>query len=154
MHALKEAQNCAGCHNKGRSQRPFLERRCTLDCQGCHIDPNGGGARNQWGYYYSQDQMNAINLLKPIDPLKDTSRADVHLDSRYIQQKVGGKTRAFPMSNEITFRVRPFVKYLHFTYTNILMGREGDSLYRIVNEGDRRFRERYGVMVDNLPLNT
>lgn len=154
MHALKEADNCGGCHNPGRSQRPFFERRCTLDCQGCHVDPNGGGARNQWGYYYSHDQMNAINFFKPQDPLKDTSRADIHLDSRYIQQNVGGETKSFPMSNEVTLRVRPFINYLHLTYTNLLYGRSGDDLFRVVTEGDRRFRERYGIMVDALPLNT
>lgn len=43
------AQNCAACHAPGRVNLPPPERRCTLSCQGCHISPNGGGLRNQYG---------------------------------------------------------------------------------------------------------
>src|SRR5687768_2640390 len=80
--ALKESNNCGGCHKPGRSQRPFLERRCTLNCQGCHIDPSGGGGRNQWGAYYTQADSGvaALNFFEPADPLTDTSRADIHFD--------------------------------------------------------------------------
>ncbi len=153
--ALKEAENCAGCHNPGRSQRPVLERRCTLDCQGCHVDPAGAGPRNQWGYYYSQDQLAAVKLFKPQDPLKDTSRIDLHYDGRLISRNIsGGDSRLFPMSNEFSVRVRPFVNYLHLTYQNMLLGRIDDDVFRINSEGDRRFREKYSVMIDALPLNT
>lgn len=48
------AQNCAGCHAPGRANRVPKERRCTLSCQGCHTNPNGGGMRNQYGVWNSQ----------------------------------------------------------------------------------------------------
>jgi len=154
LHALREADNCAGCHTPDRTQKPPALRRCTLDCAGCHIDPAGAGPRNQWGRYYTHDQLTAIKFRKPADPLKDTSRIDFHYDGRLIQQRVSGKTRSFPMSSEFSIRVRPLLHHLHLIYQNILLGRIDDQMFRIQHEGDRRFRQRYAVMIDALPYNT
>ena len=150
--ALREANNCGACHKPGRAQKPVLFRRCTLDCQGCHIDPAGGGPRSQWGYYYTHSTASSLKFFDPIDPLQDTSRIDLHYDGRVIQRKTSSSTRTFPMNSEFSVRVRPLVEYLHFTYQNSLLGRLDDELFRIVKEGDRRFREKYSVMVDQLPL--
>jgi len=151
--ALREAENCGGCHNPGRSQKPFLDRRCSLDCQGCHIDPGGGGARNQWGAYYALDQSSMLHELKPIDPLKDESLFDIHYDGRFMQwQQSSGSSQSFPMGQEFTLRVRPMVRYLHLSYIALFLGRIEDDTFRVVNEGDRRYREKFSVMVDNLPL--
>lgn len=154
--ALKESNNCAACHKPGRSQRPVLFRRCTLDCQGCHIDPSGAGPRNQWGTYYSHTSagINALTFIEPEDPLKDDSRWDAHFDFRVITRKFAGTTRTFPMSLESALRIRPFVEYLHLTYQPLLLGKPEDNLFRVVREGDRGFRERFSVMIDQIPLNT
>ena len=47
--AIRYAQNCAGCHAPGRINLPPIDRRCTLSCQGCHVNPNGGGLRSYYG---------------------------------------------------------------------------------------------------------
>lgn len=151
--ALQEADNCQGCHKSGRTQRAFLERRCTLDCQGCHIDPAGAGPRNAWGYYYSQAELNTVKFFDPIDPLQDKSRFDLHYDGRMITRFFEEETRQFPMANELSARVRPFVNYLHLTYQALLFGRVGDQSIRATRGDDRRFREKYSVMIDQLPLN-
>ena len=153
--ALREVQNCDGCHNGGRSQQPVLWRRCTLDCQGCHTDPAGAGPRSEWGYYYANDQMAMVNFFKPEDPLKNQGFFSVHYDGRLtVLKQDGGNQQTFPMSSELTMRVKPLTRWLHFSYSALLLGRPEDMSFRIVNEGDRRFRERWSVMVDALPMNT
>lgn len=153
LFALKVSNECGACHTPGRTQRPVLERRCTLDCQGCHIDPSGAGPRNQWGAYFLNDQLATVNFIKPQDPLDDTSRFDVHVDSRYIQRQVGNKQKTFPMATEFSLRIRPLIYWLHLSYQGVLLGRAGDGSLRNPEKVAYRYQEKYSLMIDQLPLN-
>jgi hypothetical protein len=71
-----------------------------------------------------------------------------------IQRQTADEVRTFPMSSEISLRVRPFVEYLHLTYQAVFFGDVGDQVFRARKNDDRSFREKYSLMVDALPLNT
>ena len=60
------AQNCAACHAPSRRNLPVSKRRCTLSCQGCHVNPSGGGMRNSYGVWNQRRWLRSFksDLLK------------------------------------------------------------------------------------------
>ena len=56
------ARNCAGCHAPQRFNRPPKDRRCALSCQGCHVNPNGGGLRNFYGKWNEERWLRSFKV--------------------------------------------------------------------------------------------
>ena len=150
LYAINSSNLCGGCHNPGRSEVEVWKRRCTLDCQGCHVDPNGAGARNQWGYYFEHDSLAILNAIKPPDPLSDDSRFDVHYDGRFIERRSSREKRDFPMNSEFTLRVRPFKKWLNVIYQANFLGRIGHAK---LSSKKTHVLEKMSMIVDHLPFN-
>lgn len=50
---------CDTCHIEPINWKnpEIRDRRCTLDCQGCHVSPTGGGLRTPSGRYYGEQTM-------------------------------------------------------------------------------------------------
>ena len=78
--AIRFAQNCAGCHAPGRINLPPMDRRCTLSCQGCHVNPNGGGLRNFYGKWNENRWLRSfvVEALHPASSFAPVSKQHYH----------------------------------------------------------------------------
>lgn len=59
-YAVQAANACNTCHVEPvgwANPERVLDRRCTLDCQGCHISPTGGGMRTPMGQFYARETL-------------------------------------------------------------------------------------------------
>lgn len=79
--STRYAQNCAGCHAPGRKNLPPKERRCTLSCQGCHVNPNGGGLRSAYGKFNEEKWLRSFKL----DDKRHDSPA-IYKDQKYAKK--------------------------------------------------------------------
>ena len=54
MYGARAGRTCDNCHvTPNKWVNPDLAmRKCTLSCQGCHVDPTGGGMRTASGRFY------------------------------------------------------------------------------------------------------
>ncbi|MEZ5065864.1 MAG: hypothetical protein R3B81_14110 [bacterium] len=62
LYAARSSRTCDNCHlTPNEWVDPVLaERKCTLSCQACHVDPAGGGMRNASGVFFGRATVPAI----------------------------------------------------------------------------------------------
>ena len=62
LYAARAGRTCDNCHLTPNTwKNPELaDRRCSLACQACHVDPAGGGMRNASGRFYGRATLPAI----------------------------------------------------------------------------------------------
>jgi hypothetical protein len=62
MYTARAGRTCDNCHVTSNDwiDPKLSERKCTLSCQGCHVDPAGGGMRTVSGRYYGRSTLPMI----------------------------------------------------------------------------------------------
>lgn len=127
--AVEAASSCIRCHgDPGEWPNPELkERKCSLSCGACHVNPTGGGMKHEGGLYYGKDQLAALgdrptnDFTKPTEapppghpdrfagmntfPLVQVS-ADFRAMAYYTEE--GDSTSIFPMQTEVSVAVAPY----------------------------------------------
>lgn len=69
FYSVGSAHACNTCHVEPigwQNPESIWDRRCTLDCQGCHVSPTGGGMRTPLGSFYA-GQVLAMWGARPAD---------------------------------------------------------------------------------------
>lgn len=76
MYTARAGRTCDNCHslpNTWYDPPAISERKCTLSCVACHVDPNGGGLRTVSGRYYGDNTLPMFRAERR--PLADRERA-------------------------------------------------------------------------------
>lgn len=73
LYTARAGRTCDNCHtspNLWHDPDDIGQRKCTLSCASCHVDPNGGGLRNVSGRYYSRSTLSLLAFAdRPLDDL-------------------------------------------------------------------------------------
>jgi hypothetical protein len=93
--STRYAQNCAGCHAPGRKNLAPVDRRCTLSCQGCHINPNGGGLRSGYGKWNEERWLRTFrsDLLRHEKSVAPVSRQYYGSGEKKVAKKKSRKAK-------------------------------------------------------------
>jgi len=62
MYAAREGRACDNCHvSPNKWENPKLaNRKCSMSCQTCHVDPAGGGMRTVTGHFFGRATLPMI----------------------------------------------------------------------------------------------
>jgi len=142
------AENCAACHAAGRVNRPAIGRRCSLSCQGCHVNPQGGGLRNQYGKWNSQRWLRSFKS-KYVHGEKTPAPLDQQVYIKRVAQLEKGKklpkkvTKRVPPHKVINATHPPLKKYDKYSWKEWRTDVASDDQYQsIIPKGDPYRLER------------
>ena len=105
MYTGRSGRTCDNCHLTPNEwvNPPLADRKCTLSCQACHVDPAGGGMRNASGRFYGRSTL----------PMIATSpRPTADWDRNF--PGVGRRDRATTYSNDLPLGPNTFEESLAY----------------------------------------
>ncbi|WP_132318633.1 hypothetical protein [Pseudobacteriovorax antillogorgiicola] len=126
------AQNCSGCHAPGRKNLPPVLRRCSLSCQGCHVNPNGGGLRSFYGKWNENYWLRSFRVKRLKQP---------KLIAPFHKQFYGRKQKKLSVQNirKIIRKGFPLVRSNEEFENELLYDRYHDKFYHVNAKSRREF---------------
>ena len=136
---------------------PLYASREGVVCQTCHVDPNGGGIRNEYGFSYERNR----HATEPeerwasmtIDPkLNDWITLGLDVRVLYVASHVNGESRTlststfFPMQGQVNLAVMPHEHLTLVASEGLVVDEPGFPTGYVA-------RELYG-MIEGLPGDT
>ncbi len=100
IYAARAARTCDNCHltpyksKMGEEWKnpPLKYRKCNLSCQGCHVNPGGGGIRTVAGRYYSKSTLPMYGATNR--PYRDANRTVINVFSNKSAGELGLNTKS------------------------------------------------------------
>lgn len=105
LYAARSGRTCDNCHslpNTWLDPAAVADRKCTLSCVGCHVDPNGGGLRTVSGRYFGDVTLPMFNAADR--PLADMGR---HLFESMNTVAPGSQPSSQPSSQPASGPIKP-----------------------------------------------
>jgi hypothetical protein len=103
LYTARGGRTCDNCHslpNTWFDPDDIGDRKCTLSCAGCHVDPSGGGLRTVSGRYYGEAMLPMwAGKNRPID--------DQNRDLYQLMHGESGGATSQPTSQPTSGPVKP-----------------------------------------------
>jgi len=128
LFSVQSSSRCDSCHEEPDPSVPrwvednysLGDRKCTLGCSSCHLNPTGGMVRNRTGLYYGTHTLNMVKVPQDFVPiagklsaLGDTVMLGGDFRTMHLFTNQSGETESyyFPMQADLYAGVR-VMKYL------------------------------------------
>ena len=121
LYAARAGRSCNTCHNvtnvmmnkryvgKGDDDFHMSERKRSVHCQTCHINPSGGGLKTAPGRYYAR---NTLPMFNPIQrPYVDSERTFTHLFGGKVEEESPPPPKTLKNSKARFFYSKDFLSY-------------------------------------------
>jgi hypothetical protein len=157
LNSVQSSQKCDTCHVEPDPSDPrwveenysLADRKCSLSCSACHLNPTGGMVRNRTGLYYGTHTLNMVKVPQDFVPiagklsdLGETVMLGGDFRTLHLFTNQSGRTESyyFPMQADLYVGVR-LMKYLSLQMQTG-MERGGNTAVR-----------EYSALVHGLPYN-